>query len=209
MKIHTTFGNATIFDRSGGYRSPTVEVIALFALLYLVRLGTSVPTALAFPLSRAPWTLVTSVYTHASLWHLLGNTVGVLILGVGVERITTPKRFHAFFYATGVLSGLSEITVRAFLGTGVPVLGASGGMLALFGYAMVANPVTYRMIVGLDIDPKIETMGFLSLSGVIVVAGASPNVAIVAHFVGLLLGIGAGRIRLLHAEPSDSLTSRR
>lgn len=122
------------------HRSPTVTLLALLAAVFLVqRLAGDVRglLSLSLPVTRQPWTLVTTVYAHDSLGHLLTNAVGVAVLGVGIERATAHLRFHTFFLGTGVLSALAEVTARGLLGRQVAVVGASGAVLALFGYAMV------------------------------------------------------------------------
>lgn len=182
------------------YRSPTVTLLALLAAVFLVqRFAGDVRglLSLSLPVTRQPWTLVTTVYAHDGVSHLLTNAVGVAVLGIGIERTTTHLRFHAFFLGTGALSALAEVTARGLLGRQVAVVGASGAVLALFGYAMVGNPLSRSLLARVGIGPGGEAALFVGLAGLITVAAAAPRVAFVAHFTGLLAGIAAGRRRLL------------
>jgi len=182
------------------YRSPTVTLLALLAAVFLVqRFAGDVRglLSLSLPVTRQPWTLVTTVYAHDGVGHLLTNAVGVAVLGVGIERATTHLRFHAFFLGTGALSALAEVTARGLLGRQVAVVGASGAVLALFGYAMVGNPLSRSLLTRVGIGPGGEAALFVGLAGLITVAAAGPRIAFVAHFTGLLAGIAAGRRRLL------------
>ncbi|WP_254538076.1 rhomboid family intramembrane serine protease [Halomarina litorea] len=186
-----------------GLRSPTLTTLAVLLVVFCFQ---SVATefgvgrnlfSLSLPLDRHPWTVVTTVYAHDSLTHLAVNALGVAILGVGIEQVTTPRRFHAFFLGTGVLAALTEVTVWGLLGERVAVVGASGAVLALFGYAMVGNPLSRTLLTRLGLGPRGESVLFVGLAALITLVAAAPRVALVAHFTGLLLGILAGRTHLL------------
>ena len=126
-------------------RSPTVTLLVVLVLVFLLQQAAGVvgigvaAFTLALPLDHAPWTLPLSIYSHASVTHLVVNGVALLVLGVGIERVTTPLRFHAFFLLTGVAAAVTEVVVAALLGNAVSVLGASGAVFALFGYALTGN----------------------------------------------------------------------
>ncbi len=186
-------------------KSPTVQLLLLFALVYVVlHFGSNVgiPAAwliLTEPMER-PWTLVTSVYAHAGIPHLVGNAIGLAIVGFALERSTSEARFHGFFLGTGALAGLAQVSVSEILGQEVAVLGASGAILALFGYVVTSNPVSATLFgiisvsrVVLLVIVSIVALGFTLLT-------AAPGVALVAHFVGLVLGMLSGRARLLRVE---------
>ena len=196
-------------------QSPTAVTLAVIVGVFLVQQAVGVVTAprslfaLSPPLFSRPWTLVTSVYAHAGLPHLVANAAGLALAGVVLERRTTPLRFHAFFVSTGALAGVSQVSVTGLLGPLVPgmvgyvsVLGASGAVFALFGYLLAANLLTDTVVGGFELAPRVQ----LALAGVvaaaITLATANPGVALIAHFTGLLLGFLSGRVHLL--RPSDS-----
>lgn len=83
-------------------------------------------------------TLVTALFIHASVWHLLGNCVFLLIFGVPGERALGAGRLLALFFIGGALSNLAASMLM-----GVPVriiVGASGGISALIGAYLVLFP---------------------------------------------------------------------
>lgn len=187
-------------------RSPTVDLLGLFALVFLAQwLGGMVGVGLAFfalalPLGVAPWTLVTSVYAHATVDHLLANAVGLAIVGLALERFTTRVRFHAFVLATGAVSGVAEVVVGGLLGGGGAVLGASGAVLALYGYALAGNPLTGGILDRLDLGPR-ATLGLvLAVAVLVTLVTARSGVALVAHATGLVLGLASGRLKLLGVD---------
>lgn len=193
-----------------GLRSPTLTTLLVLLAVFLaqsvaaeVGVGRGL-FSLSLPLDHQPWTLLTTVYAHDSLTHLAVNAVGVAILGVGIERVTTPRRFHAFFLGAGAFAALTEVTVWGLLGQRVAVVGASGAVLALFGYAMVGNPLSRTLLSRLGLGPRGESVLFVGLATLITLAAAAPRVALVAHFTGLLVGILAGRTRLLRPRRSPA-----
>lgn len=188
-----------------GERSPTAETLLLLVGVFLVQFPLSlVGLAGLFVLTPAfpvtPWTLVTSVYSHAGPIHLLGNAVVLAVVGPLVERVTSRWRYHLFFVTTGAVAGLAQVLV--FPVTGTPgVLGASGAVFALAGYLVAGNVAATRILGALD---RVADTGWASTAVLFVgsvlaaVALSGPNSAVVGHFTGLLVGLVAGRVRLLH-----------
>ena len=183
--------------------------LAVFVVQRLVRVvagGVTMQSlfALTTPVTANPWTVLTSVYAHGSLSHLLANAVALAFVGVLLERETTPARFHAFVLVTGALSGLAEVWLAATVGSvvgGVPaqvaVLGGSGAIFALAGYLLASNRLTERVVGTVQVSPRVQLAALAVIAVVVTLATASPGVALVAHFTGLLLGLLAGRAHLL------------
>lgn len=224
--------------RSRLLRSPTLALlavlVAVYALQSLVALLADPPTmrslfALSTPVVANPWTVVTSVYAHSGVGHLVANAVALALVGFPLERETTPLRFHAFFLATGALAGLAEVWLAATVGTlvsalvtavpplagvlpGVPsqvsVIGASGAVFALMGYLLTSNRLTDRVVGNVQLSPRAQIALFALVAAAITYLTASPQVALVAHFTGLLLGLVTGRLHVLRpaaTAPSPEL----
>ncbi|NHN42080.1 rhomboid family intramembrane serine protease [Halorubellus sp. JP-L1] len=212
-----------------GFRgSPTLDTLVAFAVVFAVQqltvvfelalgLGQLWQTlfVLGSPVTVRPWTLFTSVYAHAGVGHLLSNAVALVLVGFVLERYTTRARFHAFFVATGALAGLSQVWLGGFLNglTGGPavgsaVLGASGAVLALYGYVLGGNRLTTAVADRLDAGASVEWALALLVAAVLTWMTASPGVAIIAHFTGVLLGLAAGRLDLLATPPSTKADGR-
>lgn len=193
--------------------SPTVELLGLFGVTFLLQqLGALAGLgaawfALAAPLAR-PWTLVTGVYAHAGLGHLLANAVALAIVGFPLERFTTRLRFHGFVLVAGALAGLAELAVGALLGRPTAVLGASGAVLALYGYALTGNPLTGGLLGRLRLGRRGKLALLVAVGLVVTVLTAGPGVALVAHFAGVALGAVAGRFRVLRVGTSGSRRAR-
>jgi membrane associated rhomboid family serine protease len=199
--------------------SPTVVtlalVLAVFACQQLAEFaGLWGLFALSNPLLSRPWTLLTSVYAHASVSHLVANALMLALTGLLVERLTTSARFHAFFAGVGSLAGVTQVAVVGFVGPLVPgmpaqvsVLGASGAVLGLLGYLLGANRITETLVAGIELAPRFQLALGAVLAAVITLLTVNPGAALVAHFTGLLLGFLAGRAHLL--APAESRQNRR
>ena len=83
-------------------------------------------------------TLVTALFIHANVLHLVGNGVFLLIFGVPAERRLGAWRLLLLFLAGGALANL---VASLLIGAGGRVIvGASGGISALVGAYLVLFP---------------------------------------------------------------------
>jgi membrane associated rhomboid family serine protease len=189
--------------RSG--RSPTLETLALFVVVFVVQqMVGMISRQLAFglfvlapPIEVRPWTLLASVYAHAGLGHLLSNAVVLVLVGFAVERVTTRWRFHAFVAAVGMAAGVAQVVVSGLVGPESAVLGASGAVFGLLGYLLTGNPVTDAVMGWLPLGGRARIALLLVLALGVTLLTAAPGVALVAHFTGFVLGLLAGRVRLI------------
>lgn len=184
---------------------PTVQTLALLGAVFLLQ---EVAGALAAgyalfvldgTVATRPWTLLTSVYAHASATHLLGNAAALAVLGPLVARRTTPLRFHAFFLTTGSLAGLAEVFLGGMIGPTHAVVGASGAVLALLGYLLGGNAVSTRILDRVTLSARLQLALFAAVVVGLTLATSGPESALIGHAVGLASGLVAGRLGLLAA----------
>ena len=115
------------------------------------------------PLPIYPWTLVTSIFLHASIIHIASNVLFLLIFGFILEEQVTKTRWVATFFLTGVAGNLTFVgaDLTGFFLTGVPNMnpltwscgvGASGAVYGIMGAATGPRGVILIIfIAGLDI----------------------------------------------------------
>ncbi|AGB16999.1 putative membrane protein [Halovivax ruber XH-70] len=188
--------------RSG---SPLVETLVIFAVVFVLQWIAALFSVglmaglfvLAPPLEANPWTIVTSVYAHENLGHLLSNSAALVLFGWPVARATTHLRFHAFFLATGAIAGITQVVGTGIVGVATPVLGASGAVFALMGYLLAGNRLSDGLASRVQVSPWVALGVFVVLAALITLATAAPRVALLAHFTGFLLGLVAGRVGVL------------
>lgn len=184
-------------------RSPTVETLFVFGIVFLLQLVVDLVGLMTFffvlapPVEIRPWTLVTSVYAHGGIGHLLSNSLALLVFGLLVERRTTRFRFHAFFITAGVIAGVAQITLGSLAGPAQGVLGASGAIFALMGYVLAGNVVSATLLNRIRLSGRMQIVLFVIFAAVVTIATGAPGVALIAHFTGLVLGLIAGRAGIL------------
>lgn len=189
--------------------SPVAETLVLVGSVYLFQqllwiagIGAVGMVALDASVGAQPWTVVTSVYAHAGLEHLLANAVGIVLFGALVARRTTRRRFHAFFLGTGALAGLAEVWISGLLGPSPAVLGASGAVFGLIGYLLAGNTASAWLLDRIGLAPRVQIAAGLLVAGALTLATASPGSALFGHATGLFVGLIAGRLELLDVSPS-------
>jgi rhomboid protease GluP len=79
-----------------------------------------------------PYRLLTSMFLHLNLMHILFNGYALFVIGRDVEALFGHVRF-ALIYFLGGLSG----SLASFVFTDAPSVGASGAIFAIFGAEMV------------------------------------------------------------------------
>ena len=180
----------------------TLETVGVVCLVGVVRAALGLvdlasALALSAPLSTAPWTVVTSVYAHGSVGHLLANALALLLVGPLVERRTTRLRFHAFVVTTGALAGIAHVTIGGLFGPAAGVWGISGAVFALGGYLLAGNVVSTTLFDRLRLSPRTQLALLGGIAVLLTITTAAPGVALVAHATGAFLGLVAGRVGLL------------
>jgi len=143
-------------------------------------------------------TLITAMFMHGSLMHLLGNMLYLWIFGDNLEDVMGHGRYLAFYLLTGVLAGLAHVFVTAFFGMNplVPCLGASGAISGILGGYIVLFPQRRVRVIWLYQVmqvPAIVALGIWFLFQLFSGAGAAGTpgggVAYGAHIGGFIAGV--------------------
>ncbi len=151
------------------------------------------PPTLSIPI----WlTLFTSIFIHGGLLHLLGNMLYLWVFGDNVEDAMGHTRFLVFYLLCGALASLIQMVTS--LGSGVPVIGASGaiaGILAayfmLFPDSKVLTIIPIFFFIRVIALPAVFLLGFwfiLQLFQGASSLGAASGVAWFAHIGGFVAG---------------------
>lgn len=141
-----------------------------------------------------PWTLITSVFAHASTGHLLVNGIVLFFFGPLLERRVGSRRFLALLIIGGMLAGLTQVTFYStFLGSAKGVVGISGSLMAIMGALAVLGPrLTVLIFFVIPAPLWALTAGYAALDALGLFAQGS-NVAHLAHLTGLVVGLAWGK----------------
>lgn len=201
-----------------GSARPIIDLLVAFLIVHILQIVllfvglVNLLFVLSPPITAEPWTVVTSVYAHADIWHLLSNSIALVLFGYPLARATTRARFHAFFLTTGALAGVAQIAVTNLVATlpliglepTVGVLGASGAVFAILGYLLASNPLSAGLGSRLSAPTWVTVLVFVAIAGVLTFLTASPGAALIAHFTGIVLGLAAGTANVLAVGPETS-----
>jgi membrane associated rhomboid family serine protease len=83
-------------------------------------------------------TLVTSMFLHGGILHVVGNMLYLFIFGAAVEEAMGHVRFALFYLASGVAAALAMAAFTPH--STVPVIGASGAIAGVLGAYFVLYP---------------------------------------------------------------------
>jgi membrane associated rhomboid family serine protease len=187
-------------------RRPTLQTLAVILAVFTLQQVVGLVAVAEYYLfvmdptaATRPWVLVTSVYAHNGLAHLLANVVVLALVGPLVARRTTTPRYHVFFAGAGAIAGLAEVVLGGLVGPPHAVLGASGAILALVGYLLSGNVVSLRLLDRLQLSGRVQLVVLAAVVVVVTLATSGPGTAVIGHATGLTCGLVAGRARLIDA----------
>lgn len=135
-------------DLAKGWRYPaTLALVAVCTVCALVQWAAGDAAVELFGFhprgfSQSPWMhvvqLVTSVFLHGGLLHLLGNVAFLWVFGRALESLFGWRWFLAAFPLLGAAGNLAHWVAHA--DTNAPVIGASGAIAALMGAYLALFP---------------------------------------------------------------------
>lgn len=140
-------------------------------------------------------TLLTSMFLHANLLHLLGNMWFLWIFGDNLEDAMGRTRYLLFYLACGVIAGLVHVVSSTEVPQRyIPTLGASGAISGVLGGYIVRFPksqvtgILFRVIVTV---PAWVGLGLWFIFQLVMSQlDAGGGVAYMAHIGGFVAGAG-------------------
>jgi membrane associated rhomboid family serine protease len=148
----------------------------------LLELGAMVPALVA----GGDWyRLVTAMFLHVGLFHLLLNSFAIYVFGSLVEQVLGTARFLVVYLLTGFAAGAASF---AFGPPDRAAVGASGAVFGLLGTWLVYNLRRRSLSLG-----RANVQWALMLIGINLVFGlVVPRIDWLAHLGGLVAGLAAG-----------------
>lgn len=142
-----------------------------------------------YNLISRPWCILTSIFLHKNLEHLVSNMIALLFFGIAVESKLGWKKMILIFFL-GAFFG--ELLSLLFYPPEVISIGASAGVFALIGTGMIVKPFGFSVFPPFYILP-LGLVGILyTIYNIIGFLLGIGNISYVAHFGGLLTGLYFG-----------------
>lgn len=93
------------------------------------------PSVVAIPPS---FSLITSMFLHGSIMHLVGNMLFLWIFGNNIEDATNHGRFIVFYIVTGIAASMTHMLID--VRSAIPTIGASGAISGVLGAYLMLYP---------------------------------------------------------------------
>jgi membrane associated rhomboid family serine protease len=164
---------------------------ALIAINFLIFLATTIrPESIELlGISRStftshPWTIVSAMFAHANINHILFNMLALYFYGMWVLGLLGEVKFLIVYF----LGGLAGNALFLLLSNPYSLaVGASGAIFAIGGTLVVMRPrlkvIIFPIPIPMDLWIAILLLAVISFA---------PNVGWQAHLGGLAVGLAAG-----------------
>ena len=143
--------------------------------------GSLIPLCVA---EGQPWRIVTSIFLHSGITHLLVNMFSLYFLGSFAEISFGRGRFFGLYLLSGIAGGIAYLYF-GWDNPAQPAVGASGAIFGLlggvFGYAIRRGTFSTR-------DPVIGQLLLLTVVNLFI-GFSIPNISNTAHLGGLVGGL--------------------
>lgn len=130
------------------------------------------------------WRLLTSVFLHGGLIHIISNMAGLLFVGIFLEPLLGGKKYLTVYLLTGIIASLTSLWWH----TATVSIGASGAIFGLYG--------VFLSLMLMKVFPKnfskaflVSTLIFVGYNLLMGLAGSIDNAA---HIGGLISGFVIG-----------------
>lgn len=165
---------------------------------YWVNIGGFVPSLISEP---SQWyRLLTSMFIHADLFHILFNMYFLYVFGRAVEEALGETRFFFLYFISGIMASIFH-TAFSFIGGPlsyiVPAIGASGAISGVLGAYLILYPGT-SLIIGtlffmfpifIPIKASYYLIFWFAIQILYGYTKAAGSTAVFAHAGGFIAGI--------------------
>jgi membrane associated rhomboid family serine protease len=165
-------------------------LIANVVMFFVQQTVGGVTGALAFVPALAltqPWTMITYMFLHGGLMHLLFNMLGLFFLGPRVELRLGSERFFVLYMVSGIAGALLSFALARH----AAIVGASGAVMGvMFAYARFWPRDKFLFWYVIPIEARWLVAGYAAWSVFSGYRGSQGGVADFAHlggFVGAFL----------------------
>ena len=133
------------------------------------------------------WQLVTYLFLHGGVWHLVFNMFGLWMFGSELESRWGSAFFLRYYFVSGIGAGLLSVLVHP--ASAQVTIGASGavyGILLAFGMMFPNRPLLLYFVIPIKAKYFVAGLGVLSFISALQAPGSS--IAHLAHLGGMAFG---------------------
>jgi membrane associated rhomboid family serine protease len=134
------------------------------------------------------WTVITALFIHGDLIHLLGNIIFLYVFGNTLESFIGTKRMLVTFFIGGIFTFLIS---TLFYPPNIPMIGASAAIFTLAAVSMLVKPLKTSVLF-LFLPVGLVAILYFIFNLFQVYYGIFSNIAYISHVIGFLIGIPIG-----------------
>ena len=135
------------------------------------------------------WQLVTYLFLHASISHLLFNMLALWMFGVPLEQVWGTSRFLKYYFLCGIGAGICDVAFHAALGNwDTNTIGSSGaifGLLMAFGVLFPDQQILMGFLFPIKAKYMVMIYGAIEL---FLAFSVNDGVSNIAHLGGMAFG---------------------
>ena len=132
------------------------------------------------------WRLLTAMFLHGGMTHLLMNMFSLYIVGRGAEMYFDTKSYLSIYFFSGIIGGLVSLYMHP-VSVGV---GASGAIFGVFG-ALAGFFLAHREKIASHAKAFMKDFGIIIAIN-LVIGFSIPSIDVSAHIGGLIVGFIGG-----------------
>ena len=170
------------------------DILLINIIFFILTLFGVMNGSILYPIGSEnfnPLQLITHMFMHGGLMHIIMNMLALVFLGPPIERRLGYKKFIWFYLISGVGASLFHMFVTTLMGGDqLPMVGASGAVFAIiagFGF-LFPNQKIQLWPIPIGFKAKWLSIGYVGLE-VILMFTTNDNVAHADHVGGALVGI--------------------
>ena len=173
-----------------GFRLTPIWFLIILNLILFIATAIFPKLILLFGLQPAsfllrPWTIVTNLFIHGGLWHIIANMLTLYFFGTYLTKLIGKNKVLIVYFGGGILGSILYILLGSPF---VPVVGASGAVFALGGALAVMRPSLTVFIFPIPVPIPL----WIAVIGGFLILSFLPFVAWQAHLGGIVFGLIAG-----------------
>ena len=130
------------------------------------------------------WQLVTYMFLHAGISHILWNMLALWMFGTELERLWGTRRFLQFYFFCGIGAGVCVVLLNYMFGDPrIPTVGSSG---AIYGLLLWPDrQILFSFLIPIKVKYFVMIIGAIAFLNSF---NAGSTVSDVAHLGGMLFG---------------------